>query len=140
MSRTPANRSETLDSKATYYDQGGIDTLAIIKSKLTQAQFEGYLLGQSLKYLSRVNFKHTTKGEQRRDIEKARFYADQLIKSMDISIAQEKEMVAEWAESMNATPTHDKERTIDTADGPKVSAISANPTGGIIHSNQDQKI
>jgi len=43
------------DEKSSYYDVGGIEVLEIIKAKLTEEQFLGYLLGNSLKYLTRCN-------------------------------------------------------------------------------------
>ena len=64
------------DPKSTYYDAGGIETMDIIRAKLTPEQFKGFLLGNSLKYLCRVNFKHSGWEQKRRDFEKAKFYAD----------------------------------------------------------------
>ena len=45
------------DDKSSYYDAGGIETLDIIKAKLTPEQFSGYLLGNSIKYACRMMFK-----------------------------------------------------------------------------------
>jgi len=64
------------DPQSTYYDAGGIETLAIIKAKLTQEQYTGYLLGNQIKYASRLNFK--TPKSRLRDAEKAAVYAEQL--------------------------------------------------------------
>lgn len=58
------------DEKSSYYDVGGIEVLEIIKAKLTEEQFLGYLLGNSLKYLTRCNWK----GNFERDLEKAKNY------------------------------------------------------------------
>jgi hypothetical protein len=41
-----------------YYDVGGISTIDVIKAKLTPEQFEGFLLGNSIKYACRLNHKH----------------------------------------------------------------------------------
>ena len=60
----------SLDPKSEYYDTGGIETMAIIKAKLTPEQFKGFLLGNALKYLCRYNFK----GKPSRDAEKAKTY------------------------------------------------------------------
>lgn len=38
------------DQKRTYYDAGGIETLDVIKAKLTPEQYHGYLLGNVIKY------------------------------------------------------------------------------------------
>lgn len=64
----------SVDEKSTYYDQGGIETIDIIKAKLTPEQFIGYLLGNIIKYSCRRNFK----GCAGRDDEKAATYSDML--------------------------------------------------------------
>jgi len=58
------------DEKSNYYDAGGIETLDIIKAKLTPGQYRGYLLGNAIKYGCRLNFK----GCPKRDAEKASNY------------------------------------------------------------------
>ena len=58
------------DPKSRYYDVGGLETLDIIKAKLTPEQFRGFLLGNIIKYSCRANHK----GEFDRDIEKVKFY------------------------------------------------------------------
>ena len=60
----------SIDSKSTYYDQGGIEVMNIIKSKLTPEQFRGYLLGNIIKYSCRANWKDNFN----RDIEKIGVY------------------------------------------------------------------
>jgi len=62
------------DPKSNYYDAGGIETLDIIKAKLTPEQYEGYLLGNAIKYQCRFNFKHAGIGRIR-DAEKATNYS-----------------------------------------------------------------
>ena len=66
----------SVDPESTYYDAGGIETIDIIKAKLTTEQFEGFCLGNAMKYLSRANHKHDN---YQRDWEKARNYLDMLI-------------------------------------------------------------
>lgn len=63
---TPILR-EGLDPKSRYYDAGGIETMDIIKAKLTEDEFRGYCKGNALKYLCRMAFKHD---DPTRDIEK----------------------------------------------------------------------
>ena len=63
------------DNKATYYDEGGIETLDIIKAKLTDVMYRGWLLGNITKYACRAPYK----GEFRRDIEKIKFYSTELL-------------------------------------------------------------
>jgi len=60
------------DTASSYYDQGGIEVLDVIKAKLTPEQYEGYLLGNSIKYNLRLNWK----GSKERDAEKAKNYSE----------------------------------------------------------------
>jgi hypothetical protein len=70
------------DSKSGYYDAGGIEVMDIIKAKLTPEQYQGYLLGNVIKYSTRMM--HKSPGAPSRDAEKAANYAnwlkDELIK------------------------------------------------------------
>lgn len=65
----------SVDPKSSYYDQGGIETLKIIEAKLTPEQFEGYLLGNIIKYACRYNWK----GAAERDAEKIKTYVTYLL-------------------------------------------------------------
>ena len=65
---------EVKDPKSRYYDAGGIETLDIIRAKLTPEQYKGYLLGNMIKYSCRANFK----GNFNRDIEKNKIYSAEL--------------------------------------------------------------
>lgn len=67
------------DPKARYYDQGGIETLDIIKAKLTPDQYKGFLIGNVIKYACRVNFKNQSK----RDAEKIKFYGTELFNILE---------------------------------------------------------
>ena len=64
--------STATDPKSSYYDAGGIEVLRILKAKLTPEQFEGWLLGNIIKYSTRANFKD----QFDRDIEKINIYSD----------------------------------------------------------------
>ena len=64
-----------IDEKSSYYDAGGIECIKIIKAKLTEEQFKGFCLGNTIKYLCRCNFKHES---IKRDIEKANNYLQML--------------------------------------------------------------
>jgi hypothetical protein len=44
-------------NKPSHYTSGGIETIDFIKAKLTPEQFEGFCLGNALKYLSRAGKK-----------------------------------------------------------------------------------
>lgn len=59
------------DEKSEYYDVGGIEVLDVIAAKLTKEQYEGYLLGNVIKYALRLNFK----GTKTRDTEKIAYYS-----------------------------------------------------------------
>ncbi len=59
------------DKKATYYDAGGIETLDILKAKLTYQGYKDWLLGNMIKYSCRAMHKEDCK----RDVEKIKFYS-----------------------------------------------------------------
>jgi len=74
------NLSCSKDPKSRYYDAGGIETLDIIKAKLTPEQYRGFLLGNIIKYSCRVNHK----GNFDRDIEKVRFYGNSIFDTLEV--------------------------------------------------------
>lgn len=61
----------SIDEKSNYYDVGGISTMDVIKAKLSKEQFAGFLLGNIIKYSSRLNHK----GCADRDSEKLAVYS-----------------------------------------------------------------
>lgn len=63
------------DPKSKYYDAGGIEVIDIIKAKLTKSQYQGYLLGNIIKYGCRANFKNDS---IYRDAEKILIYSSEL--------------------------------------------------------------
>lgn len=64
----------SLDPESNYYDAGGIETIEIIKAKLTPEQFQGWLLGNVIKYSTRLEHK----GTRQRDAAKLKTYANLL--------------------------------------------------------------
>lgn len=68
--RGPKDTGPAVDPKSRYYDAGGIETINIIKAKLTHEQYQGFLIGNAIKYLCRANFKEN----MARDMEKAATY------------------------------------------------------------------
>lgn len=64
-------------NRPTHYLVGGIETIDFIKAKLTAEQFEGYLLGNVIKYLSRYRHKNGLE-----DLQKAGWYLTRLINEM----------------------------------------------------------
>lgn len=74
----PDTLPEHLDPNSRYYDVGGIEVLHVIKAKLTPEQYTGYLLGCSIKYSLRLNWKHTTMQGMVRDGQKMEMYSKNL--------------------------------------------------------------
>jgi hypothetical protein len=64
-----------------HYTTGGIETLDVIRAKMSPDRFEGYLMGNVLKYLLRCEYKE----RRQEDIRKAQFYLNTLIVEMDIN-------------------------------------------------------
>lgn len=62
--------------KPSHYNVGGIETIDYIKAKLGKTGYEGYCLGNILKYVSRADHKD---GVQ--DLKKAAKYLEWLIES-----------------------------------------------------------
>ncbi len=58
-----------------HYFIGGIETIDYIKAKLSPEEYRGYLKGSVIKYLSRAGHK----GDEKEDLEKARWYLDRMI-------------------------------------------------------------
>jgi hypothetical protein len=53
-----------------HYTEGGIESIDYIKAKLTPEQFQGFIIGNALKYCSRLG----KKGDPREDAAKASWY------------------------------------------------------------------
>jgi len=66
------------DPQSEYYDIGGLETVDILKAKLTPEQYRGFLMGNALKYLCRANWKHP---EPLRDLDKCGMYITLLRKT-----------------------------------------------------------
>ena len=67
----------SVDPKSSYYDAGGIETIEIIKAKLTGAELtpvQAYLLGNIIKYACRLPWR----GQADRDSEKLVTYSTML--------------------------------------------------------------
>ena len=60
-----------------HYKAGGIETIEYMKAKMTSEQFEGYLLGNVFKYLSRYQYKDGLS-----DLKKAEWYLKRMIKEI----------------------------------------------------------
>ena len=57
---------------------GNVEVIDYIEDKLTTDQFEGYLVGNVIKYISRYQKKNGIE-----DLQKGRWYLDKLIKVME---------------------------------------------------------
>lgn len=57
-----------------HYTHGGIETIDYLKAKMSSEMYEGFLLGNVLKYTSRYREKNG-----RQDLEKARWYLNKLL-------------------------------------------------------------
>jgi hypothetical protein len=61
-----------------HYTQGGIEVIDFIESKMTKENYEGFLLGNVLKYVSRYKYKNGVE-----DLAKADWYLDRLISLLE---------------------------------------------------------
>ena len=59
----------------THYCEGGIETIDIMKAKMTLAEFFGYLKGNVIKYITRVGLKIN----ELEDLKKCQWYLNKLI-------------------------------------------------------------
>lgn len=78
----------SVDPKSSYYDQGGIEVIEIIRAKLTPEQFRGFLLGNMIKYSTRANWKGTFE----RDIDKVGVY-QRLLYETEVLIAAKRRAI-----------------------------------------------
>ena len=64
-------------NKPKHYNQGSIETIAIIEDKLTEDEFRGYIKGNVLKYVTRERHKNGLE-----DLRKANWYLNYLIEKL----------------------------------------------------------
>ena len=60
-----------------HYNYSSIETIDIIKNSMDDNMYQGYLVGNVLKYVCRYKYK----GEELNDLKKARWYLTRLIDS-----------------------------------------------------------
>tara|TARA_R100001244_G_scaffold9676_4_gene11762 strand:+ start:88 stop:333 length:246 start_codon:yes stop_codon:yes gene_type:complete len=58
-----------------HYNYSSIETIDIIKNSMDEHMYQGYLIGNVLKYVCRYKYK----GEELSDLKKARWYLTRLI-------------------------------------------------------------
>lgn len=63
-------------NRAEHYNRGGIECIKAIEASMTPEEYTGFLKGQVIKYVWR--YRH--KGKPVEDLEKARYYLDDLIR------------------------------------------------------------
>jgi hypothetical protein len=59
-----------------HYTRGGIETIDYLEAKMTPEQFEGFCIGNALKYISRAGHK----ADATEDYRKAVWYLNRMIK------------------------------------------------------------
>jgi len=64
-------------NRPPHYLVGGIEAIDIIKSRLTDEEYQGYLKGNHLKYILRYPFKDNPE----QDLEKAEWYKNKLLEA-----------------------------------------------------------
>jgi hypothetical protein len=77
----------SIDPKSHYYDVGGIETIKIIKAKLSWTEYIGYLRGNILRYACRCRWKGS-KNDHKRDAEKMEIYSRLLFEELPVVIQE----------------------------------------------------
>lgn len=73
-----ASKKDGMDeTNPDHYKKGDIETIDYIKAVLTKEQYEGYCLGNIIKYVSRYKEKHPEAPQT--DLKKTRWYLNDLI-------------------------------------------------------------
>lgn len=68
------------NTNPSHYKQGGMETIKILKAKLTPEQYKGFLMGNIIKYITRHEHKNGVE-----DLRKAKVYLNWLIKEEEES-------------------------------------------------------
>lgn len=80
---------ENLVNHPSHYNQGEVEAINIIKEVVVKYDdgYEGYLVGNVLKYIIRANFK----GNKKQDLEKADWYYGKLLDYQNVDSVNNKE-------------------------------------------------
>jgi hypothetical protein len=62
-----------------HYNKHGVECITAIRASMTDEEYQGYLKGNSLKYIWRYKYK----GHPKQDLEKAKWYLNKLIVEVD---------------------------------------------------------
>ena len=68
-------------NKPDHYNMSGMETIDLLQESMGMTEFEGYLKGNILKYVSRYRFKHAE--DPVKDLLKAQWYLNKLIEVYD---------------------------------------------------------
>lgn len=74
-----------MSEKNAHYAVGGIQPIEYMKLKMTKEQFEGFCLGNVIKYTSRCQYKDSMLA----DLHKANDYLNWLIESVESGVEKE---------------------------------------------------
>ena len=61
-----------------HYTAGGIEVIDVLKAKMTESEFKGFLRGNVIKYLLRAELK----GNEEQDYQKAKWYLERLLREV----------------------------------------------------------
>jgi hypothetical protein len=71
--------SEDVVNSPSHYNSGGVECIQAIKASMEPEAFQGYLKGNTLKYIWRMSYK----GKTLEDCKKAQWYLNKLISTLE---------------------------------------------------------
>lgn len=81
-----------------HYKSGGIETIEYIRAKMSKEEFYGYIKGNVIKYVSRVDKKSDKILDKIDDLKKAQWYLERMIQvhQEEIVVLEAKMRQDEW--------------------------------------------
>ena len=81
-----------------HYKHGGIETIEYIRAKMSKEEFYGYIKGNAMKYISRVDKKSDKLLDKIEDLKKAQWYIERMIQvhQEEIAVLEAKMRQDEW--------------------------------------------
>jgi len=81
-----------------HYTSGGIETIEYIRAKMSKEEFYGYIKGNAMKYISRVDKKSDKLLDKIDDLKKAQWYIERMIQvhQEEIAVLEAKMRQDEW--------------------------------------------
>jgi hypothetical protein len=88
--------SDTINPE--HYKSGGIETIEYIRAKMSKEEFYGYIKGNVMKYVSRVDKKSDKLLDKIDDLKKAQWYLERMIQvhQEEIAVLEAKMRQDEW--------------------------------------------